>query len=275
MHPCHFAPPHEPLEPLSLYSTPDPHHRTATPSPLAHAVTPVNASRHTMMIQTQTPTQTQTPMQAQTPEYFYERFPDTRDRLRLRNHRNTDPAIWCCAIICLVFSILIILFGITTLIIFLVVKPKNPVFDTNHASLNVVYFDSPGNYNGDFTFIANFTNPNRKLNVRFEYAAVELCFANSVIANQSIRPFSQRQRETGVVKLHFVSSLVPLPSNHAMELKRQVLSNKVMYSVKGTFKVRVSFGLIHFSYWLHSRCELQMSSPPSGLLMARRCITKR
>nr|GEW75815.1 late embryogenesis abundant protein, LEA-14 [Tanacetum cinerariifolium] len=207
-----------------------------------------------------------------TPNFLY---PSTRDRLLLRNHRRTDPAIWCCAIICLIFSILVILFGLTTLIIFLVVKPRNPVFDTNHASLDVINFDSPGNYNGDFTFIANFSNPNRKLNVRFEYALLELFFDNNMIANQTIRPFSQREKETGVVKIHFISNVVYLPLNHVMELKRQVLSNKVMYSVRGTFRVRVSFGLIHFAYWLHGRCELQMSSPPSGVLMARRCITKR
>ncbi|KAI3755945.1 hypothetical protein L1987_55755 [Smallanthus sonchifolius] len=266
MHPRPLPPQYEPPESPSLYYTPDPHSRAATPSPLAHVFTSVKSSKHTMM----------TPIPTQTPEYLHESFPETRNRLLLRNHRRTDPTIWCCAIICLIFSILVILFGITTLIIFLVVKPKNPVFDTNHASLNVIYFDSPGNnINGDFTFIANFTNPNRKLNVRFEYAVLELYFDNSIIANQSIKPFSQRQRETGVVQIHFISSLVSLPLSHALELRRQVMSNKVMYSVKGTFRVRVSFGLIHFSYWLHSRCELQMSSPPSGFLMARSCMTKR
>ncbi|KVI02369.1 uncharacterized protein LOC112500982 [Cynara cardunculus var. scolymus] len=250
----------QPPESPSLYCTPSSQSRAATPSP---------ATRFFM-------TKQQPPMMTPTPEYLYQHFPGkTRDRLLLRNHHRTDPAIWCTAIICLIFSILIILFGITTLIVFLVIKPRNPVFDTNHASLNVIYFDSPGNFNGDFTFLANFSNPNRKLNVRFEYAVLELYFANNLIANQSIKPFSQRQRETGVVKIHFISSLVYLPLNHAMELQRQVLSNKVMYSVRGTFRVRVSMGLIHFSYWLHGRCELQMSSPPSGFLMARTCITNR
>lgn len=267
-HHHHLTPSHEPSEPPSLYCTPSQHFQNATPSPLARIFT-MKPSKQTTM----TPTQIQT--QTQTPEFLYQNFPKTRDRLLLRNHRRTDPAIWCCAIICLIFSILVILFGLITLIIFLVVKPKNPVFDTNHASLNIIYFNSPGNFNGDFTFIANFSNPNRKLNVRFDYAVMELFFDNNLIANQSIKPFSQRQRETGVVAIHFISKLVYLPLNHAMELQRQVLSNKVMYSVKGTFRVRVSFGLIHFSYWLYSRCELQMSSPPSGSLMARSCMTKR
>ncbi|KAL7582141.1 uncharacterized protein LOC111888120 [Lactuca sativa] len=265
-----LPPAYEPPEPPSVYCTPSPQSRATTPSPVPRFF----ISKQQSIIPSPQSIQLQT-MMTPTTEFLYQNFPKTRDKLLLRNHRRTDPAIWCSAIICMIFSVLVILFGITTLIFFLVVKPKNPVFDTNHASLNVIYFDSPGNFNGDLTFIANFSNPNRKLNVRFEHAVLELYFDNNLIANQSIKPFSQRQRETGVVKIHFISSLVYLPRNHAMELQRQVLSNKVLYSVRGTFRVRVSFGLLHFSYWLHSRCELQMSSPPAGFLMARSCITKR
>nr|XP_043630725.1 NDR1/HIN1-like protein 6 [Erigeron canadensis] len=271
MHSHPFSPQHEPP---SLYCTPS-HSRVATPSPLPRGFSHMNPSKQTMLTPTSSQIQTQTQTPTQTSELLYQSFPKTRYRLLLRDHRTTDPRIWCCAIVCLIFSILVILFGLTTLIIFLVVKPKNPEFDTNHASLNVIYFDSPGNFNGDFTFLANFSNPNRKLHVRFEYAVLQLYFDNNLIANQSIKPFSQRQKETGVVKIHFISSLVYLPLSHAMELQRQVLSNKVMYTVKGTFRVRVSFGLIHFSYRLHSQCELQMSSPPSGVLMARSCKTER
>lgn len=268
MHRPPLPPPYDPPEPPSVYCTPSPQSRATSPSPVARIFISKQQTMKTSPLSIQT-------MMTPTTEFLYQSFPKTRDKLLLRNHRRTDPAIWCSAIICMIFSIIIILFGIATLIVFLVVKPRNPVFDTNHASLNVIYFDSPGNFNGDLTFIANFSNPNRKLNVRFEHAILELYFDNNLIANQSIRPFSQRQRETGVVKIHFISSLVYLPLNHARELQRQVLSNKVMYNVRGTFKVRVSFGLIHFSYWLHARCELQMSSPPSGFLMARSCITKR
>ncbi|PWA84291.1 Late embryogenesis abundant protein, LEA-14 [Artemisia annua] len=268
-----LTPQHEPPESPSLYCTPA-HSRAATPSPLARVFKPIKSSKQAILQMTPTHTHAQdTP--PQTPNFPYQNYPNTRDRLLLRNHHKTDPAIWCCAIICLIFSIVVILFGITTLIIFLVVKPRNPVFDTNHASLNVVYIDSPGNYNGDFTFIANFSNPNRKLNVKFEYALLELFFDNNMIANQTIRPFIQREKEMGTVRIHFISRVVYMPLSHVMELKKQVLSNKVMYSVRGTFRVRVSFGMIHFTYWLHGRCELQMSSPPTSVLMARRCITKR
>lgn len=74
--------------------------------------------------------------------------------------QRTHPLIWCCAILCLIFSLILILFGVATLIIFVSIKPRLPAFDTPNASLNGIYFDSPEYFNGDFIFLANFSNPN-------------------------------------------------------------------------------------------------------------------
>ncbi|XP_073224325.1 uncharacterized protein [Cicer arietinum] len=123
--------------------------------------------------------------------------------------------------------LVLILFGVTTLIIFIAIKPRNPTFDISNANLNVVYFDSPQYFNGDFTLLANFTNPNTKID------------------------------DLGV------------------KLQKQMQSNKINYKVRGIFKVILNFGLIHFSYLLHSKCQMELPSPPSGVLVARKCITKR
>ncbi|XP_004244336.1 uncharacterized protein At1g08160-like [Solanum lycopersicum] len=192
-----------------------------------------------------------------------------------RQRRRTNPAVWCAAILCMMFCLLLILFGIGTLVIFLSIKPRNPVFDTSNASLNVIYLDSPKYMNGDFTFIANFTNPNKKLDVRFEHLVIELFFSDSLIATQVVQPFSQRQRETRLVQVHMISSLVYLPPISAFKLQKQVLSNRVVYNIRGTFKVRVNIGLIHYSYWLHGRCQLEMTGPPTGALITHSCRTKR
>ncbi|PON41679.1 Late embryogenesis abundant protein [Parasponia andersonii] len=189
--------------------------------------------------------------------------------------RRTNPLIWFGAVVCLVFSLLLIFFGIATLIIFLVVKPRTPVFDTPNARLNTVYFDSPDYFNGDFAIIANFSNPNRKLDVRFEYVDIELYFADRLISTQALQPFTQPPGEIRLEAVHLISSLVYLPQNHAVELRTQVQSNRVNYNIRGTFKVRATLGMIHVTYWLHSRCQLQMTGPPTGILVARNCRTKR
>lgn len=199
----------------------------------------------------------------------------TKEQPLLRPPRRTNPVIWFGAVLCLIFSLTLIFSGIATLIIFLNIKPRKPLLDTPNASLSVIYFDSPVNLNSDFTFLANFSNPNKKLDVRFEYLDVELYFFDSLIASRALPPFSQRPGEARLVSVHMISSLVYLPPKVALELQKQVISNKVIYNIRGTFKVRVSLGWIHFHYWLHGRCQLEMTSPPTGILAARSCSIKR
>ncbi|XP_019193083.1 PREDICTED: protein YLS9-like [Ipomoea nil] len=189
--------------------------------------------------------------------------------------RKTNPMVWCGAIVCLIFSLFLIIFGVATLIIFLAVKPRTPAFDTPAASLNFVYLNSLQFLNGEFSFIANFSNPNRRLNVRFESLEVELFFSDSLIATQILQPFSQREGEVKLIPVHLISSLVYLPPNHALGLQRQVLSNRIVYNIRGSFKVRFDIGLFHYSYWLHGRCQVEMTGPPNGVLITHTCKTKR
>ncbi|KAM7278971.1 hypothetical protein ACFE04_006105 [Oxalis oulophora] len=189
--------------------------------------------------------------------------------------RKTSPLTWLSVILCFIFSLLLIFFGVATLIIFLIIQPKIPVFDTPNASLRVIYFDAPEYFNGDFAFVANFSNPNRKIDVRFEYLEVELFFFDRLIAMQVLQPFKQRKGEIRLEEIHMISSLVYLPQRHAVELRKQVMSNRITYEIRGSFKVKASLGSIHYSYWIHGKCQLQMTGPPTGGLVARNCTTKR
>lgn len=239
------------------------------PSPQRQHSTPISPNHISISKQ---------PLNLKTPRKTYSPAPFVRllsnDTL-LHQPRRTHPIVWCSAIICLVFCLLIIFFGFTTLIIFLIVKPKYPLFDVPNASLNAIYFASPENFNGDFTLLANFTNPNRKINIRFDYLDVQLYFVDRLIATQALEPFSQRPGEARLEMIHLISSLVYLPPNPAIELQRQVQSNRVKYNIRGAFRVRATVGVARFSYWLHARCQLEMTSPPSGVLVARNCSTKR
>lgn len=188
-----------------------------------------------------------------------------------RRPNQTNLLVWCSAILCLIFSLLLILFGIATLIIFLAIKPRYPSFDVLAASLNSVYFDSAEYFNGDFAFLANVSNPNKKLRLRFEYVDVGLYFADKQIATQALQPFILRKGERRLESVHLISSLVYLPQNPAVQLQKQVQSNKVVYLLRATFRVRASLGSIHFRYWLHKRCQLEMTGPPSGVLIGRSC----
>lgn len=227
-----------------------------------------------------TPHSTQsTPLNQKTPAVKFNGL-DTEpreDRVILRQPRSsrTNPLIWCVAGLCFLFSLVLIFFGIATLIVFLAVKPRTPEFDIPTASLHTIYFDSPVSFDGDLSMMMNFTNPNKKIEVRFEKINIKLFFFNKLIAVQGVQPFSQRKREIRLEPIRLISSLVYLPVNHAVELSRQVQNNKIEYRIRGTFKVRAHFGLIHYSYWLHGRCQLQMTGPPTGILISHNCTTKR
>lgn len=204
--------------------------------------------------------------------------PETRRKgvtVLLPRPRRTHAAVWCAAVFCIIFSILLILTGVIILIVFLSIKPKHPSFDTTSASLNSIYLDTPEYFNGDLTILANFSNPNRKIDVRFEFLSIELYFLDRLIAVQSVQPFAQRRGEARLESVHMISSQVYLPLNLSLELQKQVQSSRIQYNIRGTFRVRATFGLTHFSYWLYGRCRIELTGPPSGVLVARSCHTKK
>ncbi|GFP90978.1 uncharacterized protein at1g08160 [Phtheirospermum japonicum] len=175
----------------------------------------------------------------------------------------------------MLFSILIIFLGIATLIVYLAVQPKSPSFDTPAASVRAIYFNPPEFINGDITFLANVSNPNRRLNVRFEHMHVDLYFSESLIASQVLVPFSERPGEARLVSIRLLTSAVYLPSNLAIEIQRQAVRNRIVYDIKGAFRVKFKTGLVHYSYWLHTECRLEMTSPPNSVLITHSCATKR
>ncbi|CAO2162908.1 unnamed protein product [Urochloa humidicola] len=208
------------------------------------------------------------------PEVLPQRLPAAPSKIILQPRDRTSPAMWFAAIVCFAFSIILIVAGVVILIVFLAVKPKAPSFDTANASLNSVYIDSPAYFNGDMMLAVNFTNPNQKIDVVFRSATVELFFQNRPMAVLALPPFAQRRGQSQVLNLHVVSSRVLLPPEVAMELVNQVRSNRVVYTIRGAFKVEARVWFSHYSYWMNTICELELTAPPSGVLVARRCRTK-
>ncbi|KAJ1268990.1 hypothetical protein BS78_07G175700 [Paspalum vaginatum] len=201
--------------------------------------------------------------------------PARSSKIILKPRHRTSPAMWCAAIICFAFSILLIVAGVVTLIIFLSLRPRAPSFDAANAILNSIYVDSPAPYfNDDMTLVANISNPNQKIDVVFRSATVELFFQDRPMAAQALPPFALRRGRFQVVNMHMVSSRVLLPPEVAVKMVNQVRSNRVQYTIKTAFKVEARFSLGHYTYWMYTVCELELTSPPSGVLVARRCTAK-
>lgn len=171
---------------------------------------------------------------------------------------------------------MIILGGLIVLIVYLVFHPKSPKFDVAEASLNAVYLDMGYLLNADVTLIANFTNPNKKVNVKFNYVVLNLYYEGIPIATTYIDHFSIMRAQYLLMNVHLVTSQVRLPTLHIRNLKKQLQSGRVQFQIKGIFKTKSRLGsLLRYSYWLYGRCDIVMTDPPSGVLVAKTCVTKR
>ncbi|KAL5552769.1 hypothetical protein UlMin_040170 [Ulmus minor] len=198
-----------------------------------------------------------------------------------RNHILLPPPLktnffaWSLAVFCAILWVLIILGGLAVLIVYLIFRPRSPRFDISAAALNAAYLDMGYLLNADATFLANFSNPNRKVSVDFSTMYVELYYGRTLIATQYVEPFSAPKASSGFRNIHMVTSQVRLPEIEIQRLKRQLANNGVIVELKGYLKARSKFGgLFRYSYWLHGRCTLLLTRPPDGVLIGKKCRTK-
>ncbi|KAM3358632.1 hypothetical protein BC332_28202 [Capsicum chinense] len=196
--------------------------------------------------------------------------------VRVPTRRKTRPFAWLVAGFCALFWVMVIVAGLAILIIYLVFRPRNPKFDINSATLNTAYLDMGYLLNADLTILANFTNPNKKGRVDFHYAILDLYHGGHLLASSYMDPFSTMSHESRFQDVHLVSSQVRLPLEQSQQLKKEVDSGRVKFEVKGLFRARSNLGsFLQYSYWLYAQCTIIVTSPPTGVLIGRKCVTKR
>lgn len=162
------------------------------------------------------------------------------------------------------------------LIVYLLFRPRSPKFEVSNASLNAAYLDMGYLLNADMTLLANFTNPSKKATVDFSTVVIQLYYGNTLIATSYIDPFSEMKAEYKIKAVHLISSQVWLRSAESQRLKQQMNDNKIIFEVKGLLRTRSSLGtFFRYSYWLYGHCKIAVTGPPSGILVAKRCKTKR
>lgn len=129
--------------------------------------------------------------------------------------------------------------------------------------------------NADVTFLANFTNPNKKVNVNFKHIIINLYFDGVPIATRYIDHFHVRRAQYHLANIHMVTSQVRLSPVHSQKLKKQIESGKVKFDIRGLFKAKSTLGnVLKYSYSLYGHCSIVMTGPPSGILVAKTCGTK-
>ncbi|KAI3818121.1 hypothetical protein L1987_11924 [Smallanthus sonchifolius] len=190
--------------------------------------------------------------------------------------RKTKHLTWLIAICCVLFWIIIILGGLILLIVYLAFRPRYPKFDITSASLNVAYLDLGYLLNADMTLLVNFTNPNKKVNVEFRYMVINLYFESTLIAARYVEPLSVSRKGYALRDVHMVSSQIPFSRIHVAHLNEQMRTGRIMFEAKSFLRTTSTLGgFFRYSYWLYGHCKFVVSGPPSGMLVAKSCVTKR
>ncbi|XP_027099338.1 NDR1/HIN1-like protein 13 [Coffea eugenioides] len=196
--------------------------------------------------------------------------------LPVNTTRKARPVAWIIAAFCTLFWIIVIVAGLAVLIIYLVYRPRLPKFDISTATLNAAYLDTGYLLEADLTILANFTNPNKKMNVDFSYVIMDLYYESNLIARRYVEPFTAHRGQSIFEDIHMVTSQVRLPIAPSQGLTRQMNSGGVKFDVKGLFRARSNLGgALRYSYWLYTHCIITLTGPPSGVLISKKCTTKR
>ncbi|XP_058193777.1 uncharacterized protein LOC131310648 [Rhododendron vialii] len=296
----HSPPPPQPSSPphQTPHRTPTPHvpppqHRTRTRTPPPHPGPetdhfPVHQPQH----QTQTPPPRhgpktdhfpvhQPPHQTQTsPPHHSQPSPDEpthpSPKIRMPYGRKTRFYTWLLGAFCALFWIAVVLGGLVVLVVYVLFRPRGPKFDIAATSLNAAYLDMGYLLNADMTILANFTNPSKKATVDFHYIYVNLYFGNTLISTTYVEPFKAMKTESAFRNVHLVSSQVGLPLRERQKMMQQIEGNRIRFEVKASLRTRSNLGsLFRYSYWLFGHCLIEVTGPPSGVLVGKKCTTKR
>jgi len=196
--------------------------------------------------------------------------------IKLPEEQKSQPLTWLGACLCVIFWLIIIIGGLIVLIVYFVFRPQSPHFDVSSVTLNAAYLDLGYLLNADLTMLANFTNPNKKVHVDFSSVIIYLYYGSTLIATQYVEPFSAARLQSRFAMIHMVSSQVQLPLKESQRLVKQMEGNGVILEVRGVFRARSKLGtILRYSYNLYGRCSVMLTRPPDGILLKKKCRTKR
>ncbi|KAK1318440.1 hypothetical protein QJS10_CPB04g01566 [Acorus calamus] len=215
-------------------------------------------------------------MQKQNQHHLQQQNQPQTQHLKTRQTRHTNPLMWFTAVFCVLFWVVVILGGLVVLIVYLVFRPRSPRLDVPSVTLNAAYLDTGSLLNADLTILANFSNPNKKVDIVFTYVIFDLYFGGTLIATRAVDPFAERRGTSQLKNVHMVTSEVALGTVDVGRYNKEMASGRFGFTLMGRFKTTSLLGrFMHYTYWLHGTCRFVVGGPPSGVLMVGACRTRR
>lgn len=147
-----------------------------------------------------------------------------------------------CRWIAITLLSLIVLLGITVLIIWLVVKPRQLVYTLEEGSVNG--FDlGMGKLNGTFNFVLRAYNRNKKVSVYYDSIVVSVWFDDQMLAFQDLEPFHQAHRNATRLYIKADARSTPLMKTTSDDLNTQRRSRELELDVQVKSKLRFKVGI--------------------------------
>ncbi|XP_022731968.1 uncharacterized protein At1g08160-like [Durio zibethinus] len=155
---------------------------------------------------------------------------------RPRRHFNLKSRVATC------FLALIVLFGISLLIIWLVIGPKKFVYTLENGS--VQNFNLTDNHlNATFDFVLRAYNPNGKVSVYYDYMESTMTYEDQTVAFNTIDPFFQPHRNVSRVETKLVALNLTLSPSTFKDLRIEKSSGEIEFDVYFKSRIRFKVGL--------------------------------
>ncbi|GAB4857968.1 hypothetical protein Ancab_015873 [Ancistrocladus abbreviatus] len=192
----------------------------------------------------------------------------------IRPQRRTNPLIWCLAIICTIFTVLVIITGIVVFVGYLAIRPKVPFVRVASAHLDYFNFTSDGYLSTGLSIMIGAENDNKKAHASFSDFRYDLDFHGLDIARLEAAPFDVGNNKSVDLMFVFESRPVPLDSEQVNVVDLSLKKNMIAFELKGSSRARWRVGpLGSVKFWCHLHCQLLFQINGSSTTSSR-CSSK-
>ncbi|GMH09631.1 hypothetical protein Nepgr_011472 [Nepenthes gracilis] len=171
--------------------------------------------------------------------------------------KTTHPLIWCAAVICTVFTVVVIITGVIVFVGYLVIRPKVPFVRVISAHLDSFSFYETGMLSTGFTIVIRAQNDNEKAHASFSGFRYALSFHGLDVARLEAMSFDVGKNRSVDMKYSFTSAPVPLDSEHLNEADLSLKENLIAFDLKGSTRARWRIGFLgSVNFYCHLNCHL-------------------
>ncbi|KAE8661920.1 long-chain-alcohol oxidase FAO4A-like [Hibiscus syriacus] len=167
--------------------------------------------------------------------------------------------VWCCAVICTIITLAIIIAGIVTFIGYLVIHPRVPYVSVVYAHLDRMEIDHyQGALGMQVTIVIRANNGNHMAHAGFSHSNYTLSLDGKDIALLQAPDFEVSKNSS--VDFNYVAeaSPVPLDPEQADEVETGLQKDLIMFNLKGGTRVRWRVGRLgSFRFSCRLDCRLQ------------------